>query len=81
MFRVEDNGKGIETKHFHNIFVIFKQLAKRREQTGSGVGLAIAKKIVAHHHGTIWVESTVGKGSTFYFSIPKAVLGQEEIHE
>lgn len=72
MFRVEDNGKGIEAKHFHTIFVIFKQLAKRREQTGSGVGLAIAKKIVAHHRGTIWVESTVGKGSTFYFCIPKS---------
>lgn len=81
VFRVEDNGRGIEAKHLHHIFVIFKQLAKRKEQTGSGVGLAIAKKIVARHRGTIWAESTIGKGSTFYFSIPKSVTGQEEVHE
>jgi len=81
VFRVEDNGKGIEAKHLHSVFVIFKQLAKRSEQTGSGVGLAIAKKIVARHHGAIWAESTIGKGSTFYFSIPKSIAEQEEIHE
>ncbi|HEU5228576.1 MAG TPA: ATP-binding protein, partial [Ktedonobacteraceae bacterium] len=81
IFRIEDNGKGIEAKHFHNIFVIFKQLGKRREQVGNGVGLAIAKKIVTRHHGAIWVVSTVGKGSTFYFSIPKPALTQEEAHE
>lgn len=81
VFRVEDNGKGIEAKHFHRIFVIFRQLAKRSEQRGSGVGLAIAKKIVTRHHGMIWVGSTVGKGSTFYFSIPKSVSEQEEVHK
>lgn len=73
IFRVEDNGKGIEAKYLHSIFVIFKQLGKRSERTGSGLGLAIAKKIVARHNGTIWAASTVGKGSTFYFSIPKSV--------
>ncbi|HLG63553.1 MAG TPA: ATP-binding protein [Ktedonosporobacter sp.] len=81
VFWVEDNGKGIEAKHLRSIFVIFKQLAKRGERAGSGVGLAIAKKIVTRHHGAIWVESTVGKGSTFYFSIPKFIPGQEEVHE
>ncbi len=81
VFCVEDNGKGIEAKHFHNIFVVFKQLARRSEQTGSGVGLAIAKKIVTRHHGTIWVESVVGRGSTFYFSISKFIPGQKEVHE
>jgi PAS domain S-box-containing protein len=73
VFRVEDNGKGIEAKYLQSIFVIFKQLGKRSERTGSGLGLAITKKIVARHNGTIWVISTVGKGSTFYFSIPKSV--------
>lgn len=73
IFRVEDNGRGIEEKYLHSIFVIFKQLGKRAERTGSGLGLAIAKKIVTRHNGTIWVASTVGKGSTFYFSIPKSV--------
>lgn len=72
IFCVKDNGKGIEAKYLQSIFVIFKQLGKRAERTGSGLGLAIAKKIVARHNGTIWVTSTVGKGSTFYFSIPKS---------
>jgi len=78
IFHVEDNGRGIEEKYLQSIFVIFKQVGKRAERTGSGVGLAIAKKIVARHNGTIWVLSTVGKGSTFKFSIPKLVTKKEE---
>lgn len=78
VFRVEDNGRGIEEKYLQSIFVIFKQFGKRTERTGSGLGLAIAKKIVARHNGSIWVDSTVGKGSTFYFSVPKSVLKKKE---
>lgn len=78
IFCVQDNGRGIEEKHLQSIFVIFKQLGKRAERTGSGLGLAIAKKIVTRHHGIIWVVSAVGKGSTFYFSIPKSVLKKKE---
>jgi PAS domain S-box-containing protein len=78
IFHITDNGKGIEEKHLQNIFVIFKQLGKRAERTGSGLGLAISKKIVARHNGTIWVTSTFGKGSTFYFSIPKSAPKEKE---
>jgi PAS domain S-box-containing protein len=77
VFYVKDNGKGIEEKHLQTIFVIFKQLGKRSERTGSGLGLAIAKKIVARHQGSIWVSSTVGQGSTFYFSIPRSIVNEE----
>jgi PAS domain S-box-containing protein len=78
IFRVEDNGKGIEGKYLQAIFVIFKQLGKRAERSGSGLGLAIAKKIVTRHNGAIWATSTVGKGSTFYFFLPRIVQQTEE---
>lgn len=70
VFRVEDNGRGINKKDFDKVFLIFKQLGTRSNRQGSGIGLALAKKIVKRHHGKIWVESTEGKGSTFYFTIP-----------
>jgi PAS domain S-box-containing protein len=71
IFMFKDNGRGIEKRHVPLIFLIFKQLGDRADRRGSGVGLAIVKKIATRHKGDVWVESKVGKGSTFYISIPK----------
>lgn len=71
VFGVTDNGVGIRPEHHERIFQMFKRLNPNSGAPGTGVGLSIAKRIVEKHGGRIWVESSVGLGSTFYFSIPR----------
>ncbi|MCK9603734.1 MAG: ATP-binding protein [Candidatus Omnitrophica bacterium] len=82
-FWVKDNGPGIEEKYFDKIFEIFQRLDRREDHEGTGAGLTIAKKIVEMHKGKIRVESKIGEGATFYFTIPKGRQdgGKNKIHQ
>lgn len=70
-FSVQDNGIGIDKKYEDKIFGIFKRLHNKRDYEGTGIGLSLCQKIIFRHQGTIWIESALGEGTTFYFTIKK----------
>ena len=73
-FMIADNGIGISAQHRDRVFNIFERLNNRTDYEGSGIGLATCKKIVQNAGGEIWLESTEGVGTTFFFTLPKPSL-------
>jgi light-regulated signal transduction histidine kinase (bacteriophytochrome) len=70
---VQDNGIGISKEYADRVFEIFQRLHSRKEYPGTGIGLALVKKIIERHHGRIWFKSELGNGTTFYIEIPKHI--------
>ncbi|MEI7983919.1 MAG: ATP-binding protein, partial [Bacteroidota bacterium] len=69
-FSIADNGIGMEMQYHDRVFIVFQRLHSVKDYPGTGIGLSICKRIVERHGGTIWFESAVNEGTTFYFTIP-----------
>jgi len=79
LFYVKDNGIGIDSRYETKVFEIFKRLHRREDYEGTGIGLALCKKIIARHGGRIWFESELNKGTIFYFTISKSLINEKYV--
>ena len=79
LFYVKDNGIGIEQVYNTKVFEIFKRLHRREDYEGTGIGLALCKKIIARHGGRIWFESEINQGTIFYFTISKSLKNEKHV--
>jgi len=79
IFKIADNGVGFEPQYADKIFCVFQRLHTREQYIGTGIGLALVKKIVERRGGWIWVDSEPGRGSTFFFSVPDEYANWESL--